>query len=101
LAKRRKVAKAKHLEDKEAEWKEIPLPKTSRKPVEVSDKKKRLQEATKKFLESGASAKELIAAIAEAEAAQNARNEQEHSCGRIQGPGFPTIQPGGAAAFGP
>ncbi len=70
LAKRRKVAKAKHLEDKEAEWEEIPLPKTSRKPVEVSDKKKRLQEATKKFLESGASAKELIAAIAEAEAAQ-------------------------------
>ncbi len=49
LAKRKEVAKAKHLEDKEAEWEEIPLPKTSRKPVEVSDKKKRLQEAPKKF----------------------------------------------------
>ncbi len=48
FAKRRKTAKAKHLEDKEAEWEEIPHPKTSRKPEEVSDKKKRLQEATKK-----------------------------------------------------
>ncbi len=53
LAKRRRVAKAKHLEDKEAEWEKIPLPNTSRKPVEVSDKKKRLQEATKKFLKAG------------------------------------------------
>ncbi len=43
--KGKKVAKAKHLEDKEAEWEEIPIPKTSKRPVEVLDKKRRLVEA--------------------------------------------------------
>ncbi len=49
LAKREKVAKAKHLEDQKEEWEEIPILKTSKRPMEVLDKKRRLQEAAENF----------------------------------------------------
>ncbi len=64
FAKRQKVAKAKHLlEDQEAEWEEIPAPKTVKRSVEDLDKKRRLQEAVENFVKSGATQKELLAAL--------------------------------------
>ena len=77
LAKRQKVAKAKHLEDQEAEWEEFPAPKTVKRSVEDLDKKRRLQEAAENFVKRGATQKELLAALAEAKIVQNTKNKAE------------------------
>ncbi len=77
MAKRQKVAKPKHLEDQEAEWEEIPVPKAFKRSVEDLDKKRRLQEAAENFVKSGATQKELLAALAEAKIAQNTKNKAE------------------------
>jgi hypothetical protein len=77
LAKRQKVAKAKHLEDQEAEWEEIPVPKTFRRSVEDLDMKRRLQEAAENFVKIGATQKELLAALAEAKIVQNSKIRAE------------------------
>jgi hypothetical protein len=77
FAKRQKVAKANHLEDQEAEWKEIPAPKTVKRSVEDLDRKRRLQEAAENFVKSGATQKELLAALAEAKILQNTKNKAE------------------------
>jgi hypothetical protein len=77
LAKRQKVAKAKHLEDQEAEWEEISVSKTFKRSVEDLDKKRRLQEAAENFLKSGATQKELLATLAEAKIVQNTKIRAE------------------------
>ncbi len=77
FAKRQKVAKVKRLEDQEAEWEEIPGPKTVKRSVEDLDKKRRLQEAAENCVKSGATQTELLAALAEAKVVQNTKNKAE------------------------
>ncbi len=70
LPKRQKVAKAKPVKDQEAKWEEIPVSKTFKRSEEDLDKKRRLQEAAENFVKSGANTKELLSALAAAQAAQ-------------------------------
>ncbi len=86
LAKREKVAKAKHLEDQEEEWEEIPIPNTSKRPVEVLDKKRRLQEATEILITCGANTKELLSALEAAQTAQRTSNITEDVTSKVSRP---------------
>jgi hypothetical protein len=49
LAKRQKVAKAQPVEAHEAEWEEIPVSDTFKGSGDDSEKRRRLEEATKMF----------------------------------------------------
>ncbi len=78
LAKRQKVAKAKPIEAQEEECEGISVSETFKWSEEESEKKRRLQEAAENFVKSGASAKELLAALAEAETARETKTFAEN-----------------------
>ncbi len=86
LAKRKKVAKTTHLENQEEEWEEIPIPKTSKRPVEVLDKKRRLQEAAEILITCGANTKELLSALGAAQTAQRTSNITEDVTSKVSRP---------------
>jgi hypothetical protein len=62
------------LEAQEEELEEIPVPNTFEwSDEEESEKRRRLQEAAENFVKSGASTKELLTALAEAEINQSTK----------------------------
>ncbi len=69
-AKRPKVAKAKPIKAQEAELEEIPVSKTIKGSEEDLKKKRRHQEAVENLVKCGANTKELLSALAAAQAAQ-------------------------------
>jgi hypothetical protein len=69
-AKRPKVAKAKPIETQEEELEEIPVSKTTKCSEEELKKKRRRQEAVENLVKCGANTKELLSALAAAQAAQ-------------------------------
>jgi hypothetical protein len=86
LAKRQKVAKAKLVEDQEAEREEIPVSKTFKRSEEDLDKERRLQEAAENFVKSGANTKELLSALAAAQAAQRTSHFAEDVTSKVSRP---------------
>jgi hypothetical protein len=88
-AKKRKVAKAEHIEVPEEKIDEIPAPEPT-KPLEEEARKKRcLDEAAEMYLDSCATAKELLMALAEAtKVARNMKILEEFTAKGVERPEF-------------
>ncbi len=88
-ATKEKVVKAEHIEAPEEKNDEIPDPEPTKLLDEQSKKRRRLDEAAEMYLDSGATAKELLEALAEAKIARSMKILAERAAKGVEWPECP------------